>query len=263
MNRSCRHTLATMLMLSMSSPLIADKPHWQQPAYIEKSFLEIALQREHGPGSGRLNKWQSAIHYKVVDHTGDTTLHAKMVSQQMQHLASITGLSMSASQSETANLSIIFTSERQLDTTLENQLGMTDSSLRSHMMHDSVCVARIHTAADGSIQHASVLIPVDRARAHAKLMACVVEELTQVLGLANDSAAVYPSVFNDRSFNDFLTGLDYLLLKLMYSPRLTAGMSSQQVKTVVHQLVTEQAFQSEIHSAEQAVRANSLENWLD
>ena len=94
-------------------------------------------------------------------------------------------------------------------------------------------------------------------------MACVVEELTQVLGLVNDSSDVYPSIFNDRSFNDFLSGLDYLLLKILYHPELRAGMESIQVKKSVSEIVHSPSFQSQIGHAETAVRRGSLENWLD
>jgi hypothetical protein len=90
-----------------------------------------------------------------------------------------------------------------------------------------------------------------------------VEELTQVLGLANDSDAVFPSIFNDHTHNDFLTGLDFVLLKLMYHPALHSGMTEQEVRKVVRHLLTQAEFKILIDEAEQRVRAHSLENWLD
>lgn len=249
--------------ITLSQPLSAKTQHWQQPDYIEKSFLTIAMQREHGNSSGVLNKWQTPIRYLIDDRTADKMLHRRMVRQHLGHLADITGLSITAAEFEKANLKIIFSDEASLETELQKDMGLENRAFRARIMHDSVCLGRIAVAKDGSIHHATVLIPVDRARAHAKLMSCVVEELTQVLGLANDSTDVYPSIFNDRSFNDFLTGLDYLLLKLMYEPRLKAGMSENQVRAVIHQIVMENAFQSLIPNAVRAVRENSLENWLE
>lgn len=254
-------TLAASLTLS---PLTAETLHWQQPQYIIDSFLTIALQREHGPDAAVLNKWQSPILFYIDDRTADKQLHARMVKQQLQHLASITGLQITAAANpEQANLNIIFSTETQLDKELQSDLGVHNKAFRQKILLGSVCLGRIAVNADGSIAKAQALIPVDRARAHAKLMACVVEELTQVLGLANDSTRVYPSIFNDRSFNDFLSGLDFLLLKILYHPVLKAGMNKNQVQQLVSDIVATEAFQSQIADADQKVRAGSLENWLD
>lgn len=254
-------TLAASLHLT---PLTAETFHWQQPQYIIDSFISIALQREHGPANAELNKWQSPILFYIDDRTADEPLHARMVEQHLQHLASITGLQITAAASpEQANLNIIFSTETRLDKELQTDLSINNKAFRQEISASSVCLGRIAVDAEGRINKARVLIPVDRARAHAKLMACVVEELTQVLGLANDSTRVYPSIFNDRSFNDFLTGLDYLLLKLLYHPALSAGMKNSEVSQRVSEIVATEAFQSQIGDAHQTVRDGSLENWLN
>ena len=79
-----------------------------------------------------------------------------------------------------------------------------------------------------------MLIPVARAQARGKLAACIVEEVTQMLGLINDSDTVRHTVFSD---DDQLTALDYLLIKLLYSPYLRSGMNAREVAPLVrHQL---------------------------
>jgi hypothetical protein len=72
-----------------------------------------------------------------------------------------------------------------------------------------------------------VIIPVDHAMSYGLLSACIIEELTQAMGLPNDSDWVIPSIANDKSVLDLLTGLDYLLLKILYDNRLHAGMSAK------------------------------------
>ncbi len=82
-----------------------------------------------------------------------------------------------------------------------------------------------------------MLIPVARAQARGKLAACIVEEVTQMLGLINDSDTVRHTVFSDVSDDDQLTALDYLLIKLLYSPYLRSGMNAREVAPLVrHQL---------------------------
>ena len=59
-------------------------------------------------------------------------------------------------------------------------------------------------------------------------LSCIHEELAQGLGLANDSPAARPSIFNDDDEFALLTRHDELLLKMLYDPRLRAGMSAAQ-----------------------------------
>lgn len=77
------------------------------------------------------------------------------------------------------------------------------------------------------LTNALVIIPVDHAMRYGLLPACVVEELTQAMGLPNDSDWVSPSITNDKSVLDLLTDLDYLLLKILYDNHLHAGMSAK------------------------------------
>lgn len=253
-----------LLMSALSFSAQAESAHWQQTDYILNSFNDITLNREHGGHSGQVNKWLQPIRYQIDDRTGDQALHQRMVSDHLYHLASITGLDIKpAAASDRANLRINFASEQDLDHSLSRDFGLSDDTLRHQIIHDSVCLARVKASTEGEIKSAGVIIPVDRARAHGKLMSCIVEELTQVLGLVNDSNKVFPSIFNDRSFNDFLSGLDYILLKLLYEPEIGAGMRRDELEQQLRLILSRPASQSLIDSAEQAVRQHSLENWLN
>lgn len=258
------HLASACLLLSTSYVLAESDKHWQQRAYIHDSFAQIALQSEHNKSDGLLHKWQKPILYSVIDRTGDQSLHHKMVAQHFKHLSLITGHEIApTNQQQKANVHIIFNSEENLDDDLIQSLGVSNQRARYILNRNSVCVARFSYDSSANINNAVIIIPVDRARAHGKLMACVVEELTQIMGLPNDAASVYPSIFNDYSFNDFLTGLDYLLLKLLYNTSLKAGMSSKQVHKAVSEITHTQEYSALIGKAEVLVRKKSLENWLD
>ncbi len=62
--------------------------------------------------------------------------------------------------------------------------------------------------------------------------ACIHEELAQGLGLANDSPAARPSIFNDDDEFALLTTHDELLLKMLYDPRLRPGMTADEARPV-------------------------------
>ncbi len=68
---------------------------------------------------------------------------------------------------------------------------------------------------------------------------CFHEELAQGLGLANDSPAARPSIFNDDEEFSLLTRQDEMLLKILYDPRLRPGMTEQEARPIVELIATE------------------------
>jgi hypothetical protein len=88
----------------------------------------------------------------------------------------------------------------------------------------TLCFGIYSVNSHSEIVRAVIGIPTDRAASAGKLRACVVEEMTQVLGLPNDSDEVFPSIFNDSSIDDELTELDRMLIRLLYDPALPPGM---------------------------------------
>lgn len=67
--------------------------------------------------------------------------------------------------------------------------------------------------------------------------ACYHEELAQGLGLANDSPQARPSIFNDDDEFALLTTHDEELLRLLYNPALTPGMSVEEARPIVNQIL--------------------------
>ncbi|HRO14058.1 MAG TPA: DUF2927 domain-containing protein [Paracoccus sp. (in: a-proteobacteria)] len=63
-------------------------------------------------------------------------------------------------------------------------------------------------------------------------LSCIHEELAQGMGLANDSPQARPSIFNDDEEFAFLTWQDELLLKMLYDPRLSPGMTEDQARPI-------------------------------
>jgi len=237
-------------------------PHWWRPGFIVDSFLEIALKNEHSQRKGEIRKWTSGIRY-VFDHrVGDEAFHEQMVVMHLRQLAEITGIPIQpATSMPEVNLQIVFSTEQRLAVELKKDFHFGGQET-DYMLRHSVCLGQFSTTAQGAIRQAIVIIPVDRARASGKLVSCVVEELTQVMGLPNDSASVYPSIFNDQSIYILLTGLDYVLLKTLYDPRLTPGMTSQQAAPVVRKIVDDFHRQHLIERAEQLVGSGELYSLL-
>ncbi|MEI4234540.1 DUF2927 domain-containing protein [Roseovarius sp. D22-M7] len=74
---------------------------------------------------------------------------------------------------------------------------------------------------------------------HPDLMrrACIHEEMAQGLGLADDSPAARPSIFNDDDEFALLTRHDEILLSLLYDPALRPGMTPDQARPILRRLI--------------------------
>jgi len=262
-SKSARRLLMTCL-LSCSSISLADNAHWQDPQYIKNSFIEIALNNEYTSGLAKVRKWTRPISYSIIHRTADQTLHQQISEIHLKHLASITGLKIQPATAENkANLKIIFSSEKLIRQELKQDFLLHNQQQITELSRQGICLAHFSTYPDSSIKQAVVIIPVDRARAHAKLLSCVTEELSQIMGLPNDSDKVFPSIFNDHSQDDYLSGLDFLLLKLLYNPTIKAGMNHGQVIPQLNKILSQDEFQQLIHQSEQLVHQQGLYRLLN
>lgn len=70
---------------------------------------------------------------------------------------------------------------------------------------------------------------------------CFHEELTQALGLLNDSFAARPSIFNDDEEFALLTLHDEILLRMLYDPRLRTGMTAREARPLLPQIAADAA----------------------
>lgn len=236
---------------------------WQSAEFIRNSFITVALESEYRESGSHLRKWTRPIHYRFVHRTGDRQLHEQISEIHLQHLAEITGMTIQPANAKTANLEIIFSTEQALEKALADDLAMTSAEMRKQLSRNAICIANIRVNQASEITRGQVIIPVDRARANAKLLSCVVEELTQVMGLPNDSEQVFPSIFNDRSHDDVLSGLDDILLRLLYEPALKAGMSTPDVTAEIERLLSTPRYQQLIQSADQRVNSQGIAPLLD
>lgn len=253
------HLLLSIFLLSLSTTSLASKLHWQSSDYIIDSFIDIALNNEYSSKISRLRKWDRPIYYTIKHRTADRALHQKITTLHLAHLADITGMKIAPATSKNrTNLTIVFSTQATLKSDLKKYLSLTNKKQIAGLIRRGVCLAAFSTRTDSSIHHATIIIPVDRARARAKLLSCVVEELTQIMGLPNDSDRVFPSIFNDKSHDDFLSGLDYLLLKLLYHPKTKPGMNTYQLKRVLRKIIAGNTFQQLIGESERVVHQQGL-----
>ncbi len=236
-------------------------PHWQQENYISSSFLEVALKHEY-PSNKKSNfsRWKRPLKIFIKSDLGSAKLQHTMYSVHAGHLQSITGHPISFVESEAqANVIIIFTSAAKMKSSIRKY-----SKIRNldEILKTALCLANYQINSKQEIIRGLIVIPVDKTRQGGHLVECIVEELTQLMGLPNDSELVYPSIFNDRSIDSYLTGLDYLLLKIAYHPKLKPGMTDSQVREQLPFILKQLRSFDEIKEAQRRVLPNSMKSWV-
>ena len=239
----------------MLIPTLTPVADWKNLTYITQAFSEIALKNEYDVAKHRVRKWRIPVRVFVEHQVGDRALHTQLVRMHLVHLAEITGHDIQLVDTLLdANLHLVFTRQSQWESEVTRLMG--PSSAKN--VHGSVCMAKFALNAKSEIERAWVIIPVDQAQMHGKLVACVVEEITQVLGLPNDSEKVFPSIFNDKTPQDLLTGLDFILLKLLYNPSIRAGMTAAEVKAPLQFLLEQWQRDGTLIHADKTVRQGQL-----
>ncbi|WED78582.1 MULTISPECIES: DUF2927 domain-containing protein [Aeromonas] len=252
-----RGLLALLLLLAGHSAQADER--WQSDSYLTESFMAIAMEREYGEAKQtRFARWQQPIRLLLVNESGDKPLQAEVVKVQAAHLARITGHPISMVSSK-PNLTLIMTDYSKMKSWANRTMG-GDPSV-GMALKEGLCLANFATNAKHEISRATIIIPVDYSRAKGRFLDCVVEEFTQVMGLPNDSDKVFPSIFNDNSIDSFLTGLDYVLLKMAYHPALKAGMSSDEVRAALPIALADLRAKGEIREGNRRVQQQSLKSW--
>ncbi|OUR65915.1 hypothetical protein A9Q79_02750 [Methylophaga sp. 42_25_T18] len=237
----------------------ATATHWHANEYITDSFVAVTLNEKAKGSVAGIKKWKKPIYYEIKHHINDVELHERLVALHFSQIRQITGLTIEpADRQHSANLTIVLTSEKRYQKDIAHYFQLDENAKTTKAMAKKIGSASLYTRGDNSIEHAAVVIPTDRARAEARLLSSLSEMLTQVLGFPNRSTSVYPSVLNDRSRDHFLSGLDYLMLKILYDERVQSGMSSRKTRAAVNKIIAESSFQDQIQSAELVVKQQGL-----
>lgn len=260
--RFLRLTICLSCALTATLVNAEETDHWRDRQYIHDSFLKIALQREYETSvEPRLVRWTKPILVYFESELGDSKLQARLLSVHAQHLSQITGVPIYFSSTPSdANIIVSFTSRENLESKVRRYIGNPETIRAA--LDEAICLGNFGVSKQGEIQRGVILIPVNYARQNARLLDCIVEEITQLLGLPNDSDEVYPSIFNDVSSDIYLSPLDYILLKMLYSPRLHAGMSLAEVEQALPAVIDDLYYLKIIDNAATDVQEGSLKRFL-
>lgn len=204
---------------------------------IIRNFDIVVFHNEYREGTReRLRKWVAPIRILIDSRAGSADLHKRLVEAHVAQLVDITGYDIAIVEDrKSANIITVFERVAKIGKVLEE--FFPDADRAAKIFAGSLCMGRYYVNGHFEIIKGVVIIPSDRSASLGRLPACVVEEITQVLGLPNDSAEVFPSIFNDKSIDMVLSGHDILLLRLFFDPRLRPGMMRAEVLDLVRRIL--------------------------
>lgn len=144
-----------------------------------------------------------------------------------------------------ANVVVTLVRDRDIEKTIRKFYGR-DQADRIVKSLEPQCLSGFRKDDRFRIQHSDVIIAVDAG--DFIFYDCMYEELLQALGPINDDDELMWSMFNDEVQMGFFDIYDQYILNLLYDPRIRAGMSKDQVKELLPQILPDvRAWIAKVH----------------
>jgi hypothetical protein len=223
---------------------------------LANNFVRIAFFDEFDSSSGslvarptekRLRRWSVPVRvgldFGASVPQGKRAIERARVASFLARLSRLTGHPIQlASTGVNFHLQILNTDEIQaLAPTIRRtapDIGAVELQSITGMPDSTYC--QVTTSINDATSLITRAFAVIRAE-HPDLLhlSCLHEEITQGLGLPNDSPNARPSIFNDDQEFALLTPMDELLLRMLYDKRLTPGITATQARPIIDQLAAD------------------------
>jgi hypothetical protein len=220
---------------------------------LARNFEQIAFYNEYdGNFAGRggpspLRRWEAPVRMEVIfgDSVSPSQRATDManVRSYAERLSRVTGHPVSIG--KRPNFIVIIAGEDDRSAALAQAAGrvpgISAASLAPlvNLERDTYCVVAAYASGAGANVYTAAVAVIRAENPNLLRLSCIHEELAQGMGLANDTPAARPSIFNDDDEFALLTRHDELLLKMLYDPRLTPGMSAAQARDTVQTIAAE------------------------
>ena len=180
---------------------------------------EIGFGAEYGATDQVLHKWTQGIEIKI--HGEPTSSDLETLDGVITELNNLLGGIRLKLTDEAANLDLYFSPESDFP------------AIEPSYVPANLGFFRVWFDEDGAIRRGRILIASDET-SQAERSHLIREEITQSLGLFKDSWKYSDSIFYEGwTTTEEFGPLDVPAIKLLYSPRLEPGMTSNQVKGIL------------------------------
>lgn len=223
---------------------------------IVENFIRIALHDEYVLSNGRLverqsptrlHRWEDPVRFGVHFGPSVPLTQREKDRSDIRHfarrLARISGHPISSTQGD-ANFLVLILNEDERSTfvpqlrQLMPAFSEADAKTILTMPRSTLChVFAVDPGDTGAYKRAVAVIRAEHP--DVIRLSCIHEELTQGLGLANDSRHARPSIFNDDEEFARLTTHDEYLLRILYDQRLHPGIEQDAARPIVEEIAQE------------------------
>lgn len=224
---------------------------------LAENFTQIALFDEYNsqtggfvaaPTASRLRKWDKPIRMSVefgpsINLPQRNTDRAN-IEKYSQRLSRLTQIPITRTHNNPNFIVMVLNEDDRLGFVPRVRSlvpGISDSALRTfaNMPRSTLCLVLAFSADAASSSYSKAIAVVRGEHPDLLRLSCIHEELAQGMGLANDSPAARPSIFNDDEEFGLLTTHDEQLLRMLYDPRLKSGMAEQEARPIINQIAQE------------------------
>lgn len=189
----------------------------------------------------RLRRWEQPIRMKIefgpsVPLAQRAKDRAK-IARYIQRLSRLTGVPIRLT-TGAANYNVLILNEDERMAAaprlqkLAPGIGTASLNAVTNMSRSTLCLVFAYSDSTHSSTYAKAVAVIRGEHPDLLRLSCIHEELAQGMGLANDSPAARPSIFNDDEEFGLLTRHDELLLQMLYDRRLRAGMTAREARPI-------------------------------
>ncbi|MGB7319212.1 MAG: DUF2927 domain-containing protein [Planktotalea sp.] len=223
---------------------------------LARNFEQIAFYDEYSGGglnasngqAGRLKRWDGPVRFNVEFGSNFTpsqqARYYENVASYAARLSRATGHPIGASPSS-GNFHVLFMGEDDRALVQERVRALVPridpSALRifADLPRSIHCLVVAFSGGQGTYGYTQAVALIRSEHPDLMMRSCIHEELAQGLGLANDSPAARPSIFNDDDEFALLTTHDAHLLGMLYDRRLQTGMNLNAARPIIRQIAAE------------------------
>ena len=216
-------------------PAIAQRQRTEKKIFTDSEIIEGFLKTAFGAEYhlagrvDRIRKYEAPVRVFAdgarADRKAQLARIVADIAARVQHL----DIAM-AGDNDDANVLVKLVRDRDLYRTITTFYGSERAKeIRSSL--DPQCLSGFRKNERFEIEHSDVILTVDNG--DFVFFDCAYEELLQSLGPINDTSSVPWTMFNDNVSMGYFDVYDQYLLNLLYDPRIKAGMTVQEVRAVL------------------------------
>lgn len=221
------------------------------------NFTQIALYDEYNSNTGaflsqptasKLRKWDQPIRMSVefgpTVGSDQREQDRESIRKYSQRLSRLTGVPISQTTNNPNFVVMVLNEDDRLGFVPRVRSlvpGISDNALRAFadIPRSTLCLVFAFSADAASSSYSKAIAVVRGEHPDLLRLSCIHEELAQGMGLANDSPAARPSIFNDDEEFGLLTTHDEHLLQMLYDPRLKSGMTERDARPIINTIAQE------------------------